>query len=56
VRQWFPAKKIEIVKMKLDGFNPAVIFSQEIRESTHSGKDYENALHIIIRGDPKFNI
>jgi hypothetical protein len=42
--------------MKLDGYNPAVIISQEIRESTHAGKDYEKSLHAIIRGDPKFNI
>ncbi len=42
--------------MKLNGHNPATIISQEIRESTHAGKDYESALHNIIRGDPNFSI
>lgn len=32
------------------------IYSQEIRESTHGGKDYEAAIQGIIRGDPKTNI
>lgn len=42
--------------MKLDGYNPAIIISQEIKESTHVGRESEPALHTIIRGDPKFNI
>lgn len=32
---WYPRKKIEIVKDKLNGVNPAKILIKELRDSKH---------------------
>jgi len=53
---WFPRKKVEIAKLKLEGVNPAVITCAEIKESVHGGTPHETALINIVKGDPKFNI
>jgi DNA-dependent protein kinase catalytic subunit len=52
---WFPKKKIEIAKQKLELFNPAYITLGELGGSIHHNKNYMAALKDIVLGDPKVN-
>lgn len=56
ISTWFPKKKIEIAKKKLNGYNPAYITSQELAESVHASAPYLKSLQQIVRGDPNHNI
>lgn len=53
---WFPRKKIAIAKMKLEGYNPAHITSQELAESVHASNSYLKSLQQIVKGDAAVNI
>jgi len=53
---WFPQKKIEIAKRKLNNTNPAYIMWNELMTSTHEGKPYLPALKAVIMGDQNHNI
>ncbi|TPX36936.1 hypothetical protein SmJEL517_g00919 [Synchytrium microbalum] len=46
---WFPKKKLDIARQKLEGVNPAVVMSQELPASQ---KQWETTL----KGDPGWNI
>jgi DNA-dependent protein kinase catalytic subunit len=52
---WFPKKKIDIAKRKLELVNPAFITLTELNESIHCNKSYMPALKDIVLGDPKVN-
>eukprot|EP01119_Soliformovum_irregulare_P013151 TRINITY_DN3471_c1_g1_i1.p1 TRINITY_DN3471_c1_g1~~TRINITY_DN3471_c1_g1_i1.p1 ORF type:complete len:703 (-),score=223.51 TRINITY_DN3471_c1_g1_i1:67-2175(-) len=52
---WFPKKKIEIVQRKLDGYNPAYITVQELRESVHARQNFMKNLESAILGDAECN-
>ncbi|KAI8075324.1 hypothetical protein BC940DRAFT_249003 [Gongronella butleri] len=52
---WYPAEKLATAKQKLDGVNPAVIMSEELRRGHESKAYYKHALQII-KGDPSINV
>eukprot|EP01127_Copromyxa_protea_P009733 TRINITY_DN2312_c1_g1_i1.p1 TRINITY_DN2312_c1_g1~~TRINITY_DN2312_c1_g1_i1.p1 ORF type:complete len:1006 (-),score=210.43 TRINITY_DN2312_c1_g1_i1:26-2773(-) len=53
---WFPRKKIEIAKMKLNRINPAYITWKELNESVHEKKPYLKSLQSVVMGDHKHNV
>lgn len=54
--QWFPKKKIDIARRKLELENPAYITWSELKESVHASHAYIKSLQDIVLGDPKVNI
>ncbi|PRP75851.1 DNA-dependent protein kinase subunit [Planoprotostelium fungivorum] len=53
---WFPKKKIEIAKKKLQGENPAHITALELKESVHANAPYLPHLQQIVMGSKTHNI
>eukprot|EP01125_Pyxidicula_operculata_P008002 TRINITY_DN2699_c0_g1_i1.p1 TRINITY_DN2699_c0_g1~~TRINITY_DN2699_c0_g1_i1.p1 ORF type:complete len:2900 (-),score=828.74 TRINITY_DN2699_c0_g1_i1:54-8009(-) len=53
---WFPSKKIEIAKRKLNMDNPAFVSLTEVSTSIHYKKPYYNNIKSIVLGDSKTNI
>ena len=47
---WFPKKKIEIAKRKLELYNPAYITLSELNSSIHHNKNYMTSLKDIVLG------
>ncbi|KAF7728429.1 hypothetical protein EC973_006107 [Apophysomyces ossiformis] len=52
---WYPQKKLEIAKRKLDRHNPASIVNTELTYG-HQGKPYLEPLKRVASGDPTSNI
>jgi len=55
-RSWLAKEKIEIVKRKLRGDNPAYITVMELKESVHASQIYHKSLQQIVLGEPDFNV
>jgi DNA-dependent protein kinase catalytic subunit len=53
---WYPRKRIEIATHKLEGWNPAAITEQELRESTQAARKYLPQIIRIARGDATENV
>jgi DNA-dependent protein kinase catalytic subunit len=47
---WYPRKKIEIVKYKLNGRNPVKIIQSELKDSRHERKQYLKVLLEAVEG------
>ncbi|KAI8057473.1 hypothetical protein BDF21DRAFT_349187 [Thamnidium elegans] len=52
---WYPQRKMDIVKRKLDGDNPALIVTTEI-ENGHSSRYYCKDIVALAKGDPDHDI
>lgn len=49
---FYPKKKIEVVKSKLNGVHPSKILARELRDSKHGKAPYFNRLCHAIQGPP----
>ncbi len=47
---WYPRKKIEIVKYKLNGLNPVKIIERELKDSKHEKRSYLKVLMKALEG------
>ena len=47
---WYPRKKIEIVKYKLNGANPVKVIEKELKDSKHEKRAYLKPLIKAIEG------
>ncbi|KAG0180275.1 hypothetical protein DFQ29_000972 [Apophysomyces sp. BC1021] len=52
---WYPQKKLEVAKSKLERHNPAHVVNMELVRG-HQGKPYLESLMKMARGDPTTNI
>ena len=48
---WFPRRKLDIVNKKIDGWNPAVITQDELKETDHSKQPYFKGVVKAVLGD-----
>ncbi len=50
---WYPRKKVEVVKWKLNGYHPVKVVERELKDSRHEKKvsflcDYQPILNLVI--------
>lgn len=50
---WYPRKKLEIVKDKLNGLNPVKILAKELKDSKHERRPYIKVILRAIEGQPE---
>eukprot|EP00028_Trichosphaerium_sp_Am-I-7-wt_P001244 CAMPEP_0168535906 /NCGR_PEP_ID=MMETSP0405-20121227/19121_1 /TAXON_ID=498012 /ORGANISM="Trichosphaerium sp, Strain Am-I-7 wt" /LENGTH=462 /DNA_ID=CAMNT_0008563587 /DNA_START=274 /DNA_END=1662 /DNA_ORIENTATION=+ len=55
-KTWFPKKKIQIARRKLECYNPAFVTMAELKDSVHQKRSYLNNVLNIVYGDKKHNI
>jgi DNA-dependent protein kinase catalytic subunit len=48
---WYPKEKIDIMKDKLNGMNPATVLLKELKESRHAKRNYCKSLVKVIKGN-----
>eukprot|EP00743_Colponemidia_sp_Colp-15_P008934 GILK01009748.1.p1 GENE.GILK01009748.1~~GILK01009748.1.p1 ORF type:complete len:1463 (+),score=312.38 GILK01009748.1:308-4390(+) len=53
---WYPREKIDIVRRKLEGTNPAQIVLAELQTTSHARQPYAKQVKDIILGDPDRNV